>query len=78
MRVKGVRWGRNGSNSLIRVEQWGVQGVRGAEVDQIHKFVLNNGGVQGSEGPKWIKFFLIRSEQWGVKGVRGTKMDQIP
>ena len=25
-------------------------------MDQIPKFVLNNGGSEGSEGPKWIKF----------------------
>ena len=48
--VRGVRGGQNGSNSQIRAEQWGARGVRGAEMDQIPKFVLNNGGQRGQRG----------------------------
>ena len=40
------RRGRNGSNSPIGAEQWGVKGVGGAKMDQILQLVLNNGGVK--------------------------------
>ena len=40
--------GPNWSNRQIRAEQWGAKGVRWAEMDQIAKFVLNNGGA------KWV------------------------
>ena len=47
--VRGVRGAKMDQNSLIRAEQWGV---RGAKMDQIPKFVLNNGGVKGVRGPE--------------------------
>ena len=43
--------GQKGTNSLIRAEQWGVR-VRGARMDQIPKFVLNNGGSKGVRRPE--------------------------
>ena len=44
------RSGRNGSNSPIGAEQWGVKVVGGVEMDQILQLVLNNGGSRGPRG----------------------------
>ena len=49
-------------NRAIFTESWGtpheasLQGVGGVKMDQILQLVLNNGGSEGSEKPKWIKF----------------------
>ena len=63
--------GRNGSKRQIRaVNNGGARGVRGAEMDQNAKFVLNNGGANwvlnngGARGRNGSKR-QTRAEQWG-------------
>ena len=49
---------------------WRVRGVRRAQMDQIPKFVLNNGGQRGQRGPNGSNS-QIRAEQWGGQSQKG-------
>ena len=55
---------------FVPVEQWGVRGVRGAKMDQIPKFVLNNArgqGVRRAEMDQIPKFVLNNARGQGVR-----------
>ena len=63
--------GSIGSSRQIRAEQWGAKRVRGAEMDQIAKFVLNNGGAKGVRGVEMDPIAKFVLNNGGPKGQRG-------